>query len=171
MTQRVQQDLPTDDQVEAVLSASRVLVAVSAASVAAVDDTVTLPQLRALIAVASRGTMNSAALAEALGVHASSVTRICDRLVGAGLLDRREDPVDRRHLQLDLTTTGRQLVDAIMRRRRASIKGILSNIPAADREAMASTFERFAAAAGGEPRHSDLWTMGWQTPPAQAPPA
>jgi len=162
MTQRVRVDRPTNDQVDAVLAASRLLVAVSAASIAAVDDTVTLPQLRALTAIASRGTMNSAALADALGVHASSATRICDRLVGAGLLARRDDPADRRHLQLYLTTTGRQLVGTITRRRRASIARILSNVPAADREAMAATFEQFAAA-GGEPRPSDLWTMGWQT--------
>ncbi|HJQ01110.1 MAG TPA: MarR family transcriptional regulator [Jatrophihabitans sp.] len=161
MSQRMPVDRPTNDQVDAVLAASRVLVAVSAASIAAIDETVTLPQLRALTAVASRGTMNSATLAEALGVHASSATRICDRLVSAGLLGRRDDPADRRHLQLYLTEAGRQLVEAVTRRRRDSIARILSNVPAADREAMAATFERFAAA-GGEPRPNDLWTMGWQ---------
>jgi DNA-binding MarR family transcriptional regulator len=151
-----------DGQVESVVSASRVLVAVSAQSLARVDDTVTAPQLRALVAVASHGTMTAIALAEALGVHASSATRICDRLVTAGLLDRRDDPSDRRFLLIGLTKKGQTLVGSIMRRRRAAIRRILSRIPADERAGIVTAFERFAAA-GGESPASDLWSMGWQS--------
>jgi hypothetical protein len=47
-------DLSAPD-VEAVVLATRSLVAISAPSVAAVDDVVTLPQLRVLVMVSSRG--------------------------------------------------------------------------------------------------------------------
>ena len=66
--------------------AARVLVAVSAQSVAAVQDELTLPQLRVLVMVASRREMNLGAVAEGLGVHPSNATRAVDRLVVAGLL-------------------------------------------------------------------------------------
>src|SRR3954464_10210292 len=87
-----------DVQVDAVLAASRVLVGVTAQSVAALDDTVTISQLRALVILASHPPMHLNALAEAMRVHPSNATRTCDRLVELGLLNRRENPGDRRHL-------------------------------------------------------------------------
>ena len=107
------------------LAASRVLVGVAARSLAAVEDTVTLTQVRALVIIASRGPLHLAALAEDMGVHPSNATRACDRLVAAGLLDRRDNPADRRHLLLTLTDAGRELVDGVMDRRRAAIGQIL----------------------------------------------
>ena len=107
------------------LAASRVLIGVAARSLAAVEDTVTLTQVRALVIIASRGPLHLAALAEDMGVHPSNATRACDRLVAAGLLDRRDNPADRRHLLLTLTDAGRELVDGVMDRRRAAIGQIL----------------------------------------------
>ena len=49
--------------VDGVLRASRALVAVAARSIASVDDTVTLPQFRTLVALAARGPQNVGALA------------------------------------------------------------------------------------------------------------
>ena len=73
----------TDDEVvDAVLRASRVLVAVAVRSLAEVDDDVTLPQYRALVVLASRGPQRPTELADALAVHPSTITRLCDRLVG-----------------------------------------------------------------------------------------
>ena len=44
-----------DDLTDAVLTASRLLVAVSARSLAAVEETLTLPQLRMVVLLDSRG--------------------------------------------------------------------------------------------------------------------
>ena len=99
------------DEVEATMLAARALVAISARSVTAVEDVVTPPQLRVLVMIASRGPLNLGAVARGLGVHPSNATRACDRLVSAGLVDRRDDPADRRNLQLQLTEDGRRLVD------------------------------------------------------------
>ncbi|HEU5267939.1 MAG TPA: MarR family winged helix-turn-helix transcriptional regulator [Jatrophihabitans sp.] len=151
-----------DTQVEAIMTASRVLMAVSAESLAAADETVTPQQVRALVAIASQGTMTATGFAAALGVHASSATRMCDRLVAVGLLDRRDDPADRRYLMLDLTERGRAVVAAIMRQRRTIIKQILTRIPEGERPAVTAAFQRFAAA-GGEAAARDLWLLGWQT--------
>jgi hypothetical protein len=66
--------------VEAFLTASRVLVAVAARSLAAGNAEITLAQHRALVVLASRGAQRIADLAKLLGVNSSNATRNCDRL-------------------------------------------------------------------------------------------
>lgn len=154
-------DLSAPD-VEAVMLATRVLVAISAHSVAAVDDMVTLPQLRVLVMVSSRGSLNLGAVAAGLGVHPSNATRAVDRLVGAGLLSRSDDPTDRRNLVLELTTDGEALVDKVMNERRAAIARILDRMPASRRRALVPVLRSFAAA-GGEISAEAVWSLGWTT--------
>ena len=153
----------TGEDVEAVLAATRVLVGVSAQSVTRHEDEVSLPQLRVLVMVASRGGVNLAAVATALGVHPSNATRAVERLVVAGLLHRRDDPTDRRNLQLELTERGRDLVGRVMDDRRAVILAILERMPADRRRALVPVLRSFAEAAGEVPE-SAVWSLGWPTP-------
>lgn len=149
----------TPQQVDAVLAAARVLVAVVARSVAAVEDVVSLPQLRVLVMVSTSGPLNLSAVAEGLGVHASNATRTCDRLVTAGLLDRRDAEDDRRHVALTLTDEGRQLVQSVIEHRRSAIERVLAGMPAALRDGLAGDLQAFAAAAGEVP-DAPGWTLG-----------
>ena len=137
--------------VEAVLGASRVLVAVAARSLAEVAEEVTLPQYRALIVLASKGPQRVVSLAEALGVTPPTATRMCDRLVRKGLVRRRTPRDDRREVRLSLTAAGRELVTAVTERRRAEIAEILSGISPDDQVAMVELFGRLARAAGEVP--------------------
>lgn len=148
--------------VEAVMLAARVLVAISAQSVAAVDDIVTLPQLRVLVMVSSRGPLNLGAVAAGLGVHASNATRAVDRLVVAGLLSRSDDPTDRRNLLLELTPEGEALVSRVMNERRTAIAQILQRMPPSRRRALVPVLRAFAAA-GGEVSADAVWSLGWTT--------
>src|SRR5262245_22044759 len=95
-----------EDVVESVLRASRALVAVAARSIAGVDETVTLPQFRALVALATRGPLNVRSLSEELGVHPSTASRMCDRLVERGLIDRETSATSRREVTVRLTPAG-----------------------------------------------------------------
>jgi DNA-binding MarR family transcriptional regulator len=52
-------------------------------------------------------------VAGALDVNPSNASRTCDRLMKAGLLDRRESPDDRRNVTLTLTEAGTWLVDKV----------------------------------------------------------
>lgn len=142
--------------------AARVLVAVTAQSVAGVEDRVTLPQLRVLVMVASRGPLNLNAVARGLGVHPSNATRACDRLVAAGLLDRRDDPGDRRNVTLELTAQGRELVDEMTRHRRTAVEAVVARMPAEHRHGLVPVLLSFAEAAGEIP-DSGAWTLGWTT--------
>ena len=150
------------DEVEATMLAARALVAISAESVAAVEDVVTPPQLRVLVMIASCGPLNLGAVARGLGVHPSNATRACDRLVSAGLLDRRDDPADRRNLQLQLTEDGHRLVENVMDRRRQAIAEVLERMPVLQRTALVPVLHTFAEAAG-EIENEHLWAIGWTT--------
>ena len=143
------------------MAAARVLVGVVARSVADVEDQVSLPQLRVLVLIATRGPLNLAAVADALGVHASNATRTVDRLVAGRLVDRRDAAEDRRNVQLTLTKRGQRLVDSVFEQRRAAIKQVLDQMPEARRRALPGVLECFAEAAGELPENGvdDLqWT-------------
>jgi DNA-binding MarR family transcriptional regulator len=153
-------DRPSPAQVDAVLRASRALVGIAAESIAAVDDTVTVPQLRVLVMVDTRGPLNLAAVAAGLDVNPSNASRRCDRLIRAGLLDRRESPTDRRNVTLTLTPAGRRLVDKVTKHRRDAIDRVLREMTAAERDRLAVALDAFATAAG-EPLDDDTLTSIW----------
>ena len=148
-----------DSVVDAVLSASRVLVAVAARSLADVAEEVTLTQYRTLVVLASRGPQNLAGLAEAVGVTPATATRMCDRLVRKGLIRRRTERDDRRQLRVALTAKGRSLVDAVTVRRRQEIGRIMGEIPPEQQAVLVQALGRLASAAGEVPEQD--WTTGW----------
>jgi DNA-binding MarR family transcriptional regulator len=55
--------------------------------------------------------LNQAALAELMDLQPISLARLLDRLQDRNLIERREDPADRRAYRLHLTPEGRTLVD------------------------------------------------------------
>ena len=145
--------------VDAVLHASRVLVSVAARSLADVDHDVTLPQYRALVVLASRGPQRPADLADALGSHPSTVTRLCDRLVAKHLVDRQTSPANRREVTIALTPRGRRLVERVTEKRRAELAVIVSQVPTSERKTMFRGLRALGDAAG-EPADSG-WFEGW----------
>ncbi len=153
---------PSAEEIDAVMLAARVLIAVTAQSVASVEDEVTLPQLRVLVMIASRGPHNLTAVAQGLGVHASNATRTCDKLVDAGLIHRSDDPTDRRNLVLQLTQSGQQLVATMTERRRAAIAKVLAKMPSRLRHNLLPALLAFAEAADEIPLRR-AWALGWTT--------
>ena len=157
---RVGDDVERDSVVDAVLSASRVLVAVAARSLAGVAEEVTLTQYRSLVVLASRGPQSVAALAEAVAVTPPTASRLCDRLVRKGLIDRRVDDRDRRLVSLALTDTGRRLVDEVTARRRSEIARLLHAVPIEAQRSMVAALQQLATAAGEVPEQE--WSTGWE---------
>lgn len=150
----------TPEQVHAVMVAAQALVGVAAQGVAEVEDRVTLPQLRVLMLVATRGGLNLGALAQAMGVHPSNASRACDRLVEAGFLQRSESTLDRRNLMLELTSRGKELLAELIEHRRAAIADILERMPDLRRRTLASAMLSFSQAAG-EVHGESAWKLGW----------
>ena len=135
---------------DALLTASRLLVAISARSIGQVDDSITIPQFRTLVILSNRGSINLATLASLLGVQPSATGRMVDRLVSAGLIDRLPHPTSRRELLAALTKRGRDVVRRVTEHRRAEIAGIVEKMPPADRLGLVRALTAFTAA-GGEP--------------------
>ncbi|SFC64696.1 transcriptional regulator, MarR family [Nocardioides terrae] len=155
-----QADARDVEQIDAVMMALQALVGIAAQSITQVEDQVTLPQLRVLVLIASRGTLNLNALAEAMNVHPSNASRSCDRLVAAGLLSRTESPLDRRHLILGLTDQGRELIGTLVEHRRVAIGHVLERVPESRRRALVNAMRAFGKAAG-ESSAGEAWKMGW----------
>ncbi|MFC6880443.1 MULTISPECIES: MarR family winged helix-turn-helix transcriptional regulator [Actinomadura] len=139
-----------DDVTSAVLTASRLLVAISARSLAAVQDAVTLPQFRLLVVLASQGPAKLVTLAELLGVNPSTAMRMVDRMIAAGFVDRRASPHSGREVRIQLTAAGRALVDGVTARRRAEIAAVVARMPEEERRVLVGALRAFNEA-GGEP--------------------
>jgi DNA-binding MarR family transcriptional regulator len=142
-------DAELDAVTDAVLLSSRALVAVASRSIAAVDESVTLPQFRALVVLdrADAG-LNVGELAHELRIQPSTATRLCDRLVRRRLARRRVNPGNRREVNMMLTAAGRDLVAEVTRRRRREIALIMAKVPAAQRMAIIDALTAFREAAG-----------------------
>lgn len=155
-----------NEEADALLAACRVLVAASAQSIAAVGDVADVMQVRALVVVSSRGSMSLSELAEAAQIHLTRTSRLCDRLVVKGLINRDPDPANRRQLTLTLTPSGERVVQSVMANRRKAIGPILARMTKRmtkqQRTDFVSLLHAFVAAAG-EPSGPDLWAMGWTT--------
>lgn len=127
---------------------SRAMVGVIAESSAALDPEVTQQQLRGLVLVASESPLNVGGLASALGIHLSNASRLCDRLVQAGWLNRGERTDDRRNLSLTLTPQGTELVHQLMTRRRQTFRKLLAQLSPEHQAELAVAATRLADLAG-----------------------
>src|SRR5262245_25614686 len=145
-----------DELIEALMTASRAMVAIAGRSLADVDPDVTLPQSRALVVLASRGPQRIIDIAADLGVAPSTATRMCDRLVRKGLARRSRTAADRREVRLSLTPVGRDLVRNVTRRRRDELGGIVDAIPTDTHRHVAAALQALNDAAG-EPPERDWW--------------
>lgn len=153
------QGLAVENIADAVLSASRALVAVAARSLAAVADDVTLPQYRALVVLCARGPLGMSELADELSCSPSTATRLCDRLVRKGLASRAHRPENRREVEVAVTPEGAELVGQVDKRRRREIARIVAHVPERQRAGMVSSLRAFSEAAGEVPDQAR--SSGW----------
>lgn len=160
----------TGEATDALLHASRALVAVAARSLAGVDE-VTLPQFRALVVLTRPAAVTVGDLAEALDVHPSTATRLCDRLERKRLVRRYPGmSTDRRETTVSLTARGRRLVGRVTDRRRRDLAAIATAMRPEDRTHAIIGLTSFADAAGELP---GLDPFGWvdasdnTTPPSR----
>ena len=148
-------DESLDAITDALLTASRLLVAISARSIALVDDTITIPQFRTLVILSNQGPVNLATLAGLLDVQPSTIGRMVDRLVIAGLIDRRAHPTSRRELVAELTARGRRVVQKVTANRRDELARVVEKMPSRERRGLVRALAAFTAA-GGEPPYVDV---------------
>jgi DNA-binding MarR family transcriptional regulator len=94
--------------------------------------------------------MKQSLLADYLGVNPSTINRMVERLIAAGLVDRQPNPESRREVVLDLTPTGSRTVTRVTQQRRREISRIVARMPEERRTGLVEALEAFTEA-GGEP--------------------
>ncbi|QXE37212.1 MarR family transcriptional regulator [Streptomyces sp. GMY02] len=157
-----------DAVTHAVLAASRLLVAVSARSLAAVEERVgervTLPQYRLLAVLAAHGDAKLVEVADRLGVNPSTAMRMLDRLIAAGLASRQSNPDNRRVTMLRLTPAGRELVEEVTAARHREIAAIVGRLTPGQRTALVRALTAFTEAGGGRTvrgEDTEPYPLGW----------
>ncbi len=133
---------------EVLQAVTRVLAGVALRSLDVLDGAVTLPQFRMLAVLAGLGRPRSAEVARALGLDASTITRLADRLVTAGHVTRGREPGHRSVVTLELTATGQHLVSQVTAWREQELARILQRLPPADRRQAVTTLHQLVEAAG-----------------------
>ena len=141
-------DEDLDAVIGAVLRATQAFVGLALRSLATAGASITLAQYRMLAVLADDDGQNVRDLAARLGVDRSTATRMCNRLVLAGLIERSEDPADRRAVVISLSGEGRAVVASVTRARRDSVAALLRSLPPARRVQRVDLLDEFADLAG-----------------------
>ncbi|CCH20953.1 MarR family winged helix-turn-helix transcriptional regulator [Micromonospora lupini] len=104
-------------------------------------------QLRAVMVVEQHDGINLRRLATRLDMLLSSASRLCDRLVAAGMLEREPGRFDRREISLHLTPEARRLLAELRADRQERIAAVLAAMSPAGRTALVSGMREFDEAA------------------------
>jgi DNA-binding MarR family transcriptional regulator len=104
------------------------------------------PQLNALLAVERAEGVNLGGLAAELNMLLSSASRLCDRLVASGMVERVPGRADRREIALYLTPSSRALLAELRRIRRRSLAVTLEKMSPSGRAALLRGLSEFASA-------------------------
>ncbi|MGW4486429.1 MarR family winged helix-turn-helix transcriptional regulator [Amycolatopsis sp. NPDC004368] len=140
-----------DSELDRLERLTRVLVAVAWDSAHAAPRGVTFPQVRLLVVLASLGCVPCSRLAGAMGVNASSVTRLADKLEAHGYVRRGEDEHRRTVVTVEVTRAGQAVVDDVIERRHEALGALLGQLSPENRQQAATAVENLLAAAEQAP--------------------
>ncbi|MFI8524309.1 MarR family winged helix-turn-helix transcriptional regulator [Promicromonospora sukumoe] len=125
---------------------------------AAADD---LPQgtrgYQLLTAVVHGHLPSQAALAASLGIDRTVMTYLLDAFEGCGLVERQQDPADRRARRIVATDRGQEVLAAMEARVAAAEEELLSGLEPAQRAVLRQLLEQ--AASGTGPDHDPCRTV------------
>jgi DNA-binding MarR family transcriptional regulator len=124
LSQRATVEDDDDDVTARVEIAARALLALSTRASMDLPQGISLTQLRALAAAEEAGPCSLGVLADAMMISTSSASRLVDRLIAAGVLDRRPSEVSRREVILQVTPRGKRL----LRRHEASRRAVFAEL-------------------------------------------
>jgi DNA-binding MarR family transcriptional regulator len=134
-------------------------------------------QLRAVMVVEQHDGINLRRLSTMLDMLLSSASRLCDRLVAAGMLEREPGRIDRREISLHLTPEAARLLAELRADRQARLARVLAAMGPTGREALLRGIGEFDAVARREklaaesltPPHQPRPPAGHFARPAQPP--
>jgi len=98
-----------------------------------------LPQFGLLTRLYHGGGCEVHEIGEHFAVTSAAASQLVERLVQAGLVERTENPADRRARQIALTAKGRSLVERGIEQRHRWVDELASGLTAAERAAVRKT--------------------------------
>jgi DNA-binding MarR family transcriptional regulator len=134
---------------EVLLAAARLVVGISVRAADRIGEA-SLVQLRALTVLSELPGANLVQLAEGMGVTVSTTSRLVDRLVTAGLVERRPSELTRREISISLTPVGEQVLERYDGMRVSSLRARMEQLGARQRKAAFQALERLVATEPGD---------------------
>ena len=108
-----------------------------------VETDLTMSQAQALRLLAG-APLSTGNLAGKLGISAPAVSQLTDRLIRKQLIERRAAERDRRSVTVELSVTGRRLVDGFRRRRNEVFERALLKLSDSDRNEVIGALAKIA---------------------------
>lgn len=102
---------------------------------------ITPPQFDALLVVSRHPGLTMGELCNRLYLASSTVTDLVDRMEKAGLVTRERDANDRRVVRLRPTERGQELIQEVLRARRAYLAGVLEQIDREERARLVTALQ------------------------------
>jgi DNA-binding MarR family transcriptional regulator len=116
---------------------------------------VTPEQFSVLAHLNDTGGCTMGELAAARGIALNSATPLVERLVQAGLVARKQSPVDRRVVGVALTDAGRRFVAQLRRARQEAFRRLLESLSEPELEAITTALPALGRLAGLLTRNSE----------------
>jgi len=98
------------------------------------ENDLSMSQMGALMNIHRLGVCSVSDIGDELGVTSAAASQMLERLVQQGLIERTEDPGDRRAKQIVLTEKGRQMIRKSFDARQAWLGELAANFTPAERE-------------------------------------
>lgn len=116
------------------------------------DLDLTMAQLRLLWVLSAEQPLSVGQIAERLAVGQPSTSRLVDRLLQDGYVDRWDDPADRRRALVGLTAHGRRAIESLVRPQPAEehVAELLGRLDPTARRQLVSGLRALLEAAEGE---------------------
>lgn len=93
-----------------------------------------MPQLGIIMQLHHRGNCGISDLSERFDITNAAASQLVDKLVQSGLIQREEDPHDRRVKRVDLTEKGKDFIQHGMENRYRWTEGVAQKLSAEERE-------------------------------------
>jgi DNA-binding MarR family transcriptional regulator len=111
------------------------------------EQGLSMPQISTLMRLFYHRAAAVSDIGAAMGVSNAAASQMIDRLVQLGLIDRREDRLDRRVRQVDLTEKGRQLIQQAMDVRRRWMEDLTARLTPEQQDAIVTALTLLTEAA------------------------
>jgi DNA-binding MarR family transcriptional regulator len=100
-----------------------------------------MPQFSLMSQMYHRGACGMSGISERFEITPAAASQMVDKLVQSGYIVREEDPTDRRAKTLNLTTRGRQLIDAGNEERYRWVEDLAGKLNAEERARIVEALE------------------------------